>query len=845
MRYIPYPALLSQEYYILSILCGFFTLKEPLYTTILACFLLFYAFRSGIRIAFCSLCCLLCGIMISIVLYKPMDTPEWYSSGGVYSIRADVENVSFDSEKKIQVTLSNIVPLYTVDIQNISKKKPCIVEENEVVLYTKARSCGVGYPTSGESLPHYAIYTITRDIPNIQAGQTIEGVFTIEDIRSNENGGFSLKEYYNNQHIYYRLRLKEINTRKIYAEAHWIKQYTEYANKSFSDVVETLYPRNAEGKQNINSIQKDSLAIAYALLLGNRFYFNTALEEVLLTAGLLHSVVLSGLHVSSLIIFALPLLFLVYRIAPSLIISIPMRYVMLVFIVVLGVLYGVISSFPISYMRAIIMVCIMFLLTYTHRKYTLLDVLLYTLFVIFILTPEALYTVSLQLSAGAVFAIYCALPFAKRYITIVENLHIPFYIKYILQTIGSIIITTSAINLVLLPFLLSTFGTIPHIVFLNLLWLPVLSCIVLPFLLISFLFALCGYIEPVLWNLALFPIEMLITMLYHLNTYDWFDVFIQMRPHPFTSISFYLALFSLLLLFNRRTSKKILYALCIASILFLMIPIGLRIYKHIDDTLSIEVFDVGKGQSILIEHKGKRMLVDVAERTPYFDAGRKILSPLLTFNAFPSLEYIILTHQDSDHIGGAIFLSQYYSIKTLYHNGDTTKESKTVAELFSNIQDTKVEALQEGDVVRLTKDVSFQVLLPNKVKRKTQKKNDESNANSIVGMITYKGKNIALLLGDIDISGQEYLVERYNTDLQCEAIILPHHGSQHNMYIPLYETTKTSYAIASTAAVNTNFVNPKLQNALKDNAIRLYTTYHNGKITMRIQRNHTRISYEK
>lgn len=43
--------------------------------------------------------------------------------------------------------------------------------------------------------------TKTRDIPNIQAEQTIEGVFTIEDIFSNENRGFSLKEYYKYIHV--------------------------------------------------------------------------------------------------------------------------------------------------------------------------------------------------------------------------------------------------------------------------------------------------------------------------------------------------------------------------------------------------------------------------------------------------------------------------------------------------------------------------------------------------------------------------------------------------------------------------------------------------------------------
>ena len=76
-----------------------------------------------------------------------------------------------------------------------------------------------------------------------------------------------------------------------------------------------------------------------------------------------------------------------------------------------------------------------------------------------------------------------------------------------------------------------------------------------------------------------------------------------------------------MLVLNKRTSKKILYTVSSISILLLCIPIALRFYKQIDDTLIIETIDVGKGQAILIEHKGRRVLVDAGEKTPYFDVA--------------------------------------------------------------------------------------------------------------------------------------------------------------------------------------------------------------------------------
>ncbi|MDE7468961.1 MAG: MBL fold metallo-hydrolase [Desulfovibrionaceae bacterium] len=281
----------------------------------------------------------------------------------------------------------------------------------------------------------------------------------------------------------------------------------------------------------------------------------------------------------------------------------------------------------------------------------------------------------------------------------------------------------------------------------------------------------------------------------------------------------------------------------IISFLFLSIPIGIRLYKYVDDSLIIDILDVGKGQSILIEHKNNRVIIDAGARTPYFDVGERILSPLLTYNAFPSLEYLILTHQDSDHIGGAVFLAKYYDIGKVYYNGDTTKETKTVQELFSHLQEKQVGVLEEGNTIELTEDVSLQVLFPNKREGNKKSRGGQSNAQSIVIMVLYKGKNIALLLGDIDIHGQEYLVKQYGNLLECKMIVLPHHGSRHNMYIPLYSMTKAQYAIASTDREDTNFVSSFMKESLIQHDIELYTTYRHGRIRYRYNNEGGTISF--
>ena len=845
MKYIEYPQITEYQYYIISLICGLFMLYTPLYSCVVLIFLLIYGYTTRLpKIVYIIVSCLI-GILIFYFVYKEEQVPDWYSSGKSYLIRGEVASVSYDSNKRLRVRIRNIIPLYDVDIQAISKKNPCNIDTSGILLYTKARTCAVAYPLESQiALPSYALYTITRDFPLIKEGQTIEGVFTIEDIHSNENGGFSLKEYYKQQHISYRIKLREQSTLKIYGKSTFFSDIREFAQLRFSTVLNALYGHEKERKK-LSNITQDTIAIAHALLLGSRFYISQELEHTLLAGGLLHSIVLSGLHVSSFLIFSVPLVFLLIRLVPSVILYIPTRPIILFILIVFSLFYASLCSFPISYMRAITMVGIVLFFTVQYQRYTLLDVLLYTLLIVALFSPELLFTISLQLSCGAIFGIYLSLPTSKQYIQWIHKSKVPKVLRYICILFGSIIITTFFINLTLLPLMLNSFGVIAYSVFLNLLWLPLLSTFVLPVLLIAFALSLCGIIIQEVWYIGLFPIKVLLEILYVLNTHEWFDIHVELRPHAYTNISFYLALFSYMLVLNKRTSKKILYTVSSISILLLCIPIALRFYKQIDDTLIIETIDVGKGQAILIEHKGRRVLVDAGEKTPYFDVGERIISPLLTQNYFPILDSLILTHQDNDHIGGSIFLLRYYQINNIYYNGDDSKKTETILDIHNLLGERTMKSIQEGDTIGIDEEVALTILLP---KRKEERKiniEKDSNAHSIVAMVTYKGENIALLLGDIDIAGQEYLVQKYGTKLQCDLLILPHHGSRHNMYAPLYEITKARYAIASTGIVNHNFVSPSMQQALRKNGIELYTTYRHGKITYTKEQKNTYLSYQK
>ena len=66
------------------------------------------------------------------------------------------------------------------------------------------------------------------------------------------------------------------------------------------------------------------------------------------------------------------------------------------------------------------------------------------------------------------------------------------------------------------------------------------------------------------------------------------------------------------------------------------------------EALKITFFDVGKGDAILIETKNTSMLIDAG----YDETGEELLSYLRQQGGQP-LDYLVITHFDKDHVGGA------------------------------------------------------------------------------------------------------------------------------------------------------------------------------------------------
>jgi beta-lactamase superfamily II metal-dependent hydrolase len=248
--------------------------------------------------------------------------------------------------------------------------------------------------------------------------------------------------------------------------------------------------------------------------------------------------------------------------------------------------------------------------------------------------------------------------------------------------------------------------------------------------------------------------------------------------------------------------KKYLPYILISSIFLVGITTAFLLYTHKDKYIMKVVFlDVGQGDSIYIEApNGKQVLIDGGP-----DA--KLLSSLAKVMPFAdrSIDMIIATHPDADHIGGLPILLDNYKVTSIMENG-TTSTSAVYASLEDKISKDKVNKIiaRRGMHIILDdkKNIYLDILFPDR-----DVSNMDSNDGSIVSKLVY-GNDSFMFTGDASLY-TENLIEWNESDatLHSEVLKLGHHGARTSSSSLWLEKVSPSVAIIS-AGKNNKYGHP-------------------------------------
>lgn len=217
--------------------------------------------------------------------------------------------------------------------------------------------------------------------------------------------------------------------------------------------------------------------------------------------------------------------------------------------------------------------------------------------------------------------------------------------------------------------------------------------------------------------------------------------------------------------------------------------------------LKVAFLDVGQGDAIYIEAPNKKQVL--------IDGGKdsKLLYSLSKVMPFAdrSLDLLIITHRDMDHIGGLPMLLDGYRVERVIDNGikDETEISKSVDEKIKSCS-IKSEIAQKDMRVFLDKknNIYLDIIYPNR-----DVSDIDSNDSSVVVKLIH-GENSFLFTGDASIYAESLIMwEEGENDLDIDVLKLGHHGARSSSSLLWFEKTSPELAIVS-AGKNNSYGHP-------------------------------------
>ena len=595
----------------------------------------------------------------------------------------------------------------------------------------------------------FIVYINKKNKKLLEYGDLIEikGEYSAPEVARNYKG-FDYSQYLKTLNIYGTIKVEE----------------AKIINKNqLSPILISINNIKEKMIDNANrNMPKRTANLLLGILIGERDNIQEDIIESFRTANLSHILAVSGAHTSYII------LGITYLISKS---KTPKRigYIitiinLLIFIIITGASYSVV--------RACIMAIVVIGAKICYRKENFFTSICISLIIILIQNPFAINDIGLKLSFMGTAGIVI---FNKS----ITNFFIKLKIK---QKIAEALSVTFSAQLMIMPITILNFNTISLTFFIsNILASPLLGIIIIFGFISIFISSILNPISKILFLILHIFLELLILVSKVTEKIPGSSILVK-TPNILFAIVYYI----LILFFNyffvikqnptRRFHKKIIKIITIKNIknafkviavVFLIMLLLTRIVRIINPTLKIYFIDVGQGDSTLIvTPKNKKILIDGGE------GKTNVLFQYLLDRRINKIDYIIISHFDSDHCNGLIEIIEKMRVENIVMSKQSkeSEEYKKILEIIKQ-KNIKVSSVKAEDKIIIEKNLYIKILNPAE-KFEFQ----DLNNNAIVAKLVYKNFSM-LFTGDIE-KVEENLAKKYKNELKSTILKVAHHGSK-------------------------------------------------------------------
>lgn len=337
-------------------------------------------------------------------------------------------------------------------------------------------------------------------------------------------------------------------------------------------------------------------------------------------------------------------------------------------------------------------------------------------------------------------------------------------------------------------------------IFLNIILVPIISLIILPLTLITFIF-------PIFDNILYFFTSKLESISLVLSS-------IEITRFIFPKISILLIIIYYIFIFLSYKKLRYLY-------IIILFTISIYFSPYFTSSLSTTINDVGEGDSIFIRlpfNKGN-ILIDTGYSE--YKMSNEII-PYIKSMGTKKIDYLIITHGDSDHIGASSYLINNFHVNNVIFNCGS----------YSALEIELIKLLDKKNINHYSCINSFSID-KHRFYLLNTRNYDNENDNSSVIYFKYNGYSL-LLMGDAEINKEMDILDKYYIR-DVDFLKVGHHGSSTSSSKSFITTINPRYSLISVGKNNSyGHPNKNILDNLSNSTI--YRTDINGSIKVIINR---------
>lgn len=600
-------------------------------------------------------------------------------------------------------------------------------------------------------------------------------------------------------------------------QTYWILDIQESPLKTCSPQKTNLINRLKEIRfKGINYLEKqfppEISSLSSALIFGDRSGLAPDVLENYQKTGIVHLLAISGLHVSLLIGMVL---YMGIRIGLT-------KEFMIHLLLMLLPFYAIMTGGSPSVIRAVIMIFLVLLTVKWKRRVKLLPIDAISLALMFylLLSPMVIFDIGFQLS----FTVSTAIILSAT--TIFTRCQSNF---------SRMIATSLTSQLAALPFLLYHYFEISFISILaNLLYIPLFSFVYLPGVYILFILQIVLGRLPVFLTVVMVKIISLSDELIDQLANFPFARYTPGRPGPITLVIYFFALAVFFIKWEKKNHPSNKYQ-------FVLLLLFLLSFQGISNKFTpfgeVTMIDVGQGDSIFIHLPFGRgnYLIDTGgilnyaeeewkKRSRPYEVGRDVVVPFLKSKGITVIDKLILTHGDTDHIGGALSIISELNVKQILMPS-VVSLSETETHIVGEAKKRGIPVLMVSEGNGWEKmDSRFYVLSPEKNFKGERNRGSLTLFAQIGGLTWFFG-------GDLDQEGEKEIIKKY-PNLTIDVLKAGHHGSKTSSAEDFIKQVHPSIALISVGEKN-RFGHPNTETLerLQRANIKIFRTDRQGAIT--------------